>query len=102
MLSCNGSVERHKKDVQGYININIVLPIGTARGAGVIESIAVSRPSKRPAPNAIVISVRRALSLTSSSEALESPSPGRQLSLLHRVSKTGRSFPRNREVGALT
>ena len=65
-ISGKSSISCHLSELQG--------------GARVVESMAVSRLSKRLAPGAIItLSARRALSLPSASEALKSPSPYRTI-----------------------
>jgi hypothetical protein len=54
-------------------------PLELQGGARVIELIAIFGLSKRPAPGATALLARRALSLTSASEALESLSPYRTI-----------------------
>jgi hypothetical protein len=106
MLSCDDSLERR------YIEFNAEAPCSASRkrgaglgkpsischppelrgGAGVIESMTVSRLSKSPAPSAIALSARRLISLASASEALMLPPPRGQLDHLHRVRKISRPF----------
>jgi hypothetical protein len=64
-ISGKSSISCHPSELQGR--------------AGVVESMAVSGLSKGPAPGTAALSARRALSLTSASEALESPSPCRTI-----------------------
>jgi len=74
---CSASGKRSA--VSGKLSISCH-PSELQGGAGVVGSMAVSRLSKRPAPGvAATLSARRALLLTSASEALESPSPCRTI-----------------------
>jgi hypothetical protein len=100
MLLCNGSLERHEEGVYEGRESNVEAPCSASRergvssgkslischlselrGARVIESMAISRLSKSPALGVITLSARRALSLTSALEALESLSPYRIIRL---------------------
>ena len=99
ILSCNGSVERREEGAWGVRRSGVEAPCFASRkrgagsgkssischpselrgGAGVIESMAVSRLSKSPAPGTVALSARRLTSLASALEALKLPSPRRTI-----------------------
>jgi hypothetical protein len=97
MLSCNGSLERREAGSRGRIEFDVETPYGASRkrgavsgkssischpsgegGAGVVESTAVSRLSRKPSATT-ALSVQGPLSSTSASEALDSSSPSRAI-----------------------
>jgi hypothetical protein len=66
----------------------------------VVELMAIAGLSKRPVPGAAILLARRLTSLTSASEALESPSPCRTIgSFIPRQKKLAVYF-HNRRCGA--